>query len=138
MISDEQMERAAKEFSANASACVEVARDAQHALENYEYRRGAYEPRDPKHRDKLFKDFEDADYMAESRAWILGLIRADRTRPPQGRIATITVNSPGELSETRRIELAAWLREQADYITSGVHDERAAGAAVCSLRFPNE
>lgn len=82
MISNEQMDRAEREFAANASASVAVARDAERALEHCEY----YErPYDIKKREQLFKDYQDADYMAESRAWILHLIRKDlasRATPP--------------------------------------------------------
>lgn len=51
-------------------------------------------------------------------------------------IVTITINNPGELTETQRIELAAWLREQADYIMSSDHEERSGGASKCILEFP--
>ena len=72
MISKEQMERAEKEFVANTQAAVEVAREAEKALEHYTY---SARPYDPVKREALLKEFRDADYMAESRAWILHMIR---------------------------------------------------------------
>lgn len=79
MISEKQMDRAEREFAANASASLSVARDAERELEFYTYSsdRRQY---DPKKREQLFNDFQDADYMAESRHWILHLIREDRKR----------------------------------------------------------
>ena len=81
MISKEQIDRAEKEFAANAAAAFKVARDAERALENYDYS-STRRVFDPAHRDKLLAEFNDADYMAESRAWILLLIRENR--PEQG------------------------------------------------------
>ena len=79
MISEEQMERAEREFAANATAAFEVARDAERKLEHYTYAipSRAY---DPAKREALLKDYRDADYMAESRAWILQLIKVARTK----------------------------------------------------------
>lgn len=76
MISEEQMDRAEKEFAANANAALSVARDAERALESYTY--SSYRTYDPQKREELLKEYRDADYMAESRAWILNLIRSSR------------------------------------------------------------
>lgn len=76
MISEEQMERAENEFAANAGAALSVARDAERALESYTY--SSYRTYDPQKREELLKEYRDADYMAESRAWILHMIRSHR------------------------------------------------------------
>ena len=80
MISEEQMERAEREFALNAAASIAVARDAERELEHCSYHA---QPYDPGKRQILLEAFQDADYMAESRSWILYLIRAARaaTRP---------------------------------------------------------
>ena len=75
MITEEQMDRAEREFAANLQAAISVARDAERELEHYTY---YVRPYDYKKREQLLQDFKDADYMAESRAWILQLIRARR------------------------------------------------------------
>lgn len=77
MISEEQMQRAEREFAANTGAAISVARDAERELERYTYYQ---RPFDPAKRDQLLQDYKDADYMAESRAWILNLIREYRAK----------------------------------------------------------
>jgi hypothetical protein len=78
VITEEQMDRAEREFADNAKAAIEVARDAERALESYTY--SSYRTFDPAKRDALLKEYQDADYMAESRAWILHLISKARDR----------------------------------------------------------
>jgi hypothetical protein len=73
MISKEQMERALKEFTSGAAVAFAKARDAERSLEAY-----TYSPRrdyTPERREKLLEAFRDADYEAESRAWIRELIK---------------------------------------------------------------
>lgn len=77
MISEEQMERAEKEFAANAGAALSVARDAERALESYTY--SGYRTYDPLKRAELLKEYQVAPTTwPESRAWILNLIRSNR------------------------------------------------------------
>jgi hypothetical protein len=73
MISKEQMERAEREFTSEAATWFQKAKEAERSLEAYTY--GPRRDYSPLRRDKLLEDFRDADYMAESRAWILNLIR---------------------------------------------------------------
>ena len=73
MISQEQVERCEKEFSSAAALAFAKARDAERSLEAYTY--GSYRNYDPARREKLLEAYRDADYEAESRAFILGLIQ---------------------------------------------------------------
>lgn len=74
MITKEQIERVEREVAANASAAFELAKEAEQSLEVYTYSRDrGY---DPAKRQRLLDEFNEADYQAESRAWLLNLIRA--------------------------------------------------------------
>lgn len=75
MISDQQKQRCLKEFADAQPINMSNARIAEHALEDATYRQGPY-GYDPKKREEALQAYSDADYMAESRAWILELIRA--------------------------------------------------------------
>ncbi len=73
LITHEHMRRAEREFIGEQLATFQKARCLEKSLEAYTY--GPSRTYNPVHREKLLEDFRDADYMAESRAWILGLIR---------------------------------------------------------------
>lgn len=74
MISKEQIELVEREFAANSSAAFELAKEAERSLEEYTYSFGrGY---DPAKRQRLLDEFNEADYQAESRTWVLNLIRA--------------------------------------------------------------
>lgn len=73
MITDEQMKRAEAEFASESQFAFQKARNAEHSLEAATYE--SHRTYDPQRRRKLFEEFQDADYLAESRAWILGLMR---------------------------------------------------------------
>jgi hypothetical protein len=81
MISKEQMERAKLEFARNAVAAMEVARNAERAREQYQYGSSRIDLGD---RRKLDSEYADADYMAESRAWIHAMIVAEICRQESG------------------------------------------------------
>lgn len=85
MISNEQMERAEKEFTSAAREALGPARAAERALEDHKYPRTSI-GHDPTKRAGFVQAYADADYMAESRAWIAQLIRNERKRlaPPPG------------------------------------------------------
>ena len=72
MITKEQMDRAEKEFRTLAHITDSEAADAERALEQYTY--APNEPFDPATRQRYADEFAEADYMAESRAWIHYLI----------------------------------------------------------------
>lgn len=74
MISDDQMKRAEAEFAHDAATRLSMARDAERALEFYTYKSPRREY-SPQFREQLWKEFQEADYQAESRAWIIQLIR---------------------------------------------------------------
>ena len=78
MITKEQMQRSEKEFASAAALSVGKARDLERSLEQYTYNSGRNY--DPARRQRILEDFQDADYEAESRAWILSLIRIARGR----------------------------------------------------------
>lgn len=82
MISDEQKRRCEKEFADAQPINMSNARMAEHALEDATYRQGPY-GYDPKKRDDALRSYAEADYMAESRAWILELIREALAREPK-------------------------------------------------------
>lgn len=73
MISKEQIERAEKEFASAARLAFEKAKCAERILEDATY--APSRTYDPNHRQKFLEEYRDADYEAESRAFILGLIR---------------------------------------------------------------
>ncbi len=77
MISDEQISRVKAEMCAAASAAFQKARQAELDLEDYSYPRSEHESRqyDPSKREQLLQAYREADYLAESRAWIHNLIR---------------------------------------------------------------
>lgn len=72
MISREQQERALSEFRDASSKTFAAARSAELDLEDYTYRQCPY---DPAVRASKLIAFNEADYQAESRAWIASLIR---------------------------------------------------------------
>lgn len=74
MISDEQMRRAEREFATAALAALGPARGAECALDLYQYSGGPEWSLD--HCTKLRTAYAEADYIAESRAWIHQLIAA--------------------------------------------------------------
>ena len=74
MITKEQIERVEREVAANARAAFELAKVAERSLEAYTYT--TERPYDPEKRQRLLDEFNEADYQAESRAWMLNLIRA--------------------------------------------------------------
>lgn len=71
MISVQQIERVKTEFTKMAIESRESAKLAENELENYTYRSNSY---DPHKRQQLLREFEEADYFAESTNWILNLI----------------------------------------------------------------
>jgi hypothetical protein len=73
MISIQQLDRLKREAKANAFAALSVAKDAELALENYDYSRSR--GFDPTERQRLLDEFNEADYMAESRSYLLQLIQ---------------------------------------------------------------
>ena len=81
MISREQCERALKEFAAESDVYFEKLQTAKIELANY----AAFELHDKTHGNHLADRVRDADYMAESRAWIADLIRhgIDATWPAE-------------------------------------------------------
>ena len=74
VISKEQIERVERECAANSSAAFGLAKEAEQSLEAYTYT--TERPYDPVKRQWLLYEFNEADYQAESRAWLLNLIRA--------------------------------------------------------------
>lgn len=77
MITTEQMEQADREFATAATNAVVAARKAERALERQHY--GQNDGlKDPSKTAELAAAYDAADYMAESRAWILDLIRKHR------------------------------------------------------------
>ncbi len=73
MISNEQIERAYSELRTSAREAFEKAKSAERALETYTY--SDYRQYDPAKRERLLAEYREADYLAESRAWISSLIR---------------------------------------------------------------
>lgn len=74
MITKEQIERVEREVAANASAAFELAKEAERSLEAYTYT--TERPYYTVKRQRLLDEFNEADYQAESRAWLLNLIRS--------------------------------------------------------------
>ena len=74
MITKEQIERVERNVAANASAALALARDNELNLEAYTYKTDR--PYDPAKRQRLLDEFNEADYQAESQAWLLNLIRS--------------------------------------------------------------
>ena len=74
MISDVQMMRTEREFASAADDALESARRAELQLQDYQcgIRKKVY---DPQEAERLVEAYNFADYTAESRAWILDLIR---------------------------------------------------------------
>lgn len=77
MITNEQMSRVQSEMKEAARCAVSAARSAERILEDYTYPRTGHERMnyDPMNREKLWMEFREADYLAESRSWIVNLIR---------------------------------------------------------------
>lgn len=73
MITKEQQRRALVEFTEAASKAFAAAAVAERELEFYTY---SVRPYDPAVREAHLSAFKEADYQAESRAWIANLIRA--------------------------------------------------------------
>lgn len=90
MISEAQMERAEQEFSHAAHVAIDPARSVELALERHQngpHPRG----RDPMATDSLVSAYREADYVAESRAWIASLIRTARKPKPVSGLPTCAV-----------------------------------------------
>lgn len=82
MISEEQIDRVESELSAAAFDAFNQAKQAERALEDYTYPRSTYQRQQysPAKREKLLVEFREADYLAESRAWVTSLIRASKVK----------------------------------------------------------
>ena len=76
MITKEQIERVEREFLRESTEALAAARGAERSLESYTYTTDR--PYDPSKRQRLLEVFKELDYQAESRAWILSLIRSAR------------------------------------------------------------
>jgi hypothetical protein len=74
VITAEQEKQAEREFEMEAASAFQKAKALEKSLEHYTYSQPRREY-DPKRRERLLQEFLEADYIAESRAWILQLIR---------------------------------------------------------------
>jgi hypothetical protein len=77
MITNEQKDRAEKEFAAAAGQAARDAAPAERELEFQNYPSGGRRF-DFDAREKALREFQEADYLAESRAYVRDLIRRDR------------------------------------------------------------
>lgn len=74
MISKAQKRRTYLEFKREADIAIREAGEAERDFEGYTYRSDGF---NPVVRDKKLERFNEADYMAESRVYILQLIKKD-------------------------------------------------------------
>ena len=73
MITREQIDRVDDEFTVLASMAFEAARNAERTLECAKYEIAPHY--DHQKVERLMAEFQEADYQAESRAWVRNLIR---------------------------------------------------------------
>jgi hypothetical protein len=81
VISKEQMDRAQAEFRRAYGEAYQQARQAEHLLETYTY--APHEQYNPATRARYLHEYREADYMAESRAWVVQVLQRDRETQPK-------------------------------------------------------
>lgn len=74
MITKEQIDRCEAEFVSETAVATAKAKTIESSLEAYTYHSGRQY--DPKRRDRMWEDFQDADYVAERSAFIVHLVQA--------------------------------------------------------------